>query len=89
MVSRMFGCKRDKVRGEWKKLHNEKLHNLNNSPNIIRMIKSMRMEKSRTCSTHNGYQKCVYNFGRKARGEERGYTKYLDRSVILKWILLK
>jgi hypothetical protein len=31
------------VTGDWRKLHNEELHNLYSSPNIIRMIKSMRM----------------------------------------------
>jgi hypothetical protein len=29
--------------GDWRKLHNEELHNLYSSPNIIRMIKSRRM----------------------------------------------
>jgi hypothetical protein len=31
------------VTGGWRKLHNEELHNLYSSPNIIRMIKSRRM----------------------------------------------
>jgi hypothetical protein len=35
--------KRDEIAGEWRKLHNEELHNLNSSPSIIRMIKSRRM----------------------------------------------
>jgi hypothetical protein len=30
----------------WRKLHNEELHNLYSSPNIIRMIKSKRMRWS-------------------------------------------
>jgi hypothetical protein len=29
--------------GDWRKLHNEELHNLYSLPNIIRMIKSKRM----------------------------------------------
>jgi hypothetical protein len=33
-----LGPKRDKVTGGWRKLHNEELHNLYSSPNIIRMI---------------------------------------------------
>jgi hypothetical protein len=31
------------VTGGWRKLHNEELHNLYSSPNIIKMIKSRRM----------------------------------------------
>jgi hypothetical protein len=42
VVRRIFGPKRDEVTGDWRKLHNEEIHNLY-SPNIIRMTKSMRM----------------------------------------------
>jgi hypothetical protein len=35
--------KRDEVTGEWRKLHNEELHDLYYSPSIIRIIKSRRM----------------------------------------------
>jgi hypothetical protein len=38
-----FGQKRDEVTGEWRKLHNEGLHNLYSSPSIIRVIKSRRI----------------------------------------------
>jgi hypothetical protein len=31
------------VTGEWRKLHNEELHNLCSSPDIIRQVKSRRM----------------------------------------------
>jgi hypothetical protein len=31
------------VKGEWRKLHNEELHNLYSSPDVIRQIKSWRM----------------------------------------------
>jgi hypothetical protein len=43
VLKRMFGLKMDEVRGGWRKLHNEELHNLYSSPRIIRMIKSRRM----------------------------------------------
>jgi hypothetical protein len=42
-VLRIFGQKRREVRGGRRKLHNEELHNLYSSPNVIRMIKSRRM----------------------------------------------
>jgi hypothetical protein len=35
------------VTGDWRKLHNEELHNLYSSPNIIRMIKSRRIRWTR------------------------------------------
>jgi hypothetical protein len=41
---RIFGPMRDEVMGDWRKLHNEDLHNLYSLPNIIRMIKSRRMK---------------------------------------------
>jgi hypothetical protein len=35
---RIFGLKRDKVRGEWRRLHNEELYDLYSSPTIVRVI---------------------------------------------------
>jgi hypothetical protein len=35
--------KRDGVAEGWRKLHNEELHNMYSSPNIIRMMKSTRI----------------------------------------------
>jgi hypothetical protein len=43
VLRRIFGPKRDKVTGEWRKLHNKELHDLYSSPSIIRIIKSWRM----------------------------------------------
>jgi hypothetical protein len=44
VLRRIFGVKRDEVRGGWRKLHNEELHNLYSSPSIISTIKSRRMK---------------------------------------------
>jgi hypothetical protein len=75
------------VRGGWKKLHNEELHNLYFSPNIIRMIKSRRMR----CAGH------VARVGRRGmhigywweRQKERDHYEDQDISgrVILKFTL--
>jgi hypothetical protein len=43
VLRKIFGPKRDEVIGGWRKLHNEDLHNLYYSPNIIIIIKSRRM----------------------------------------------
>ena len=42
ILRRIFGLERDE-NGEWKRLHNEKLHSLYRSPNIVKVIKSRRM----------------------------------------------
>jgi hypothetical protein len=42
-LRRIFGSESAGVTGGWRKLHNEKLHNLYSSPSIIRIIKSRRM----------------------------------------------
>jgi hypothetical protein len=39
VLRRIFGSKKDEVIGGWRKLHDEELHNLYYSPNIIRKVK--------------------------------------------------
>jgi len=43
VLRRIFGPKRDEVRGEWRKLHDEELNDLYCSPNIVQVIKSRRI----------------------------------------------
>ena len=43
VLRRIFGLRRDELRGERRKLHNEELNNLYCSPNIFQVIKSRRM----------------------------------------------
>jgi hypothetical protein len=43
VLRRIFGPRRDEVTEDWWKLHNEELHNLYSSSNIIRMMKSRKI----------------------------------------------
>jgi hypothetical protein len=59
VLSIIFGPMRDEIIG-WRKLHNEELHNLYSSPNIIRMIKSRRIRwagnAARMVAKRNAYR---------------------------------
>jgi hypothetical protein len=43
VLRKIFGPKRKEDRLWWRKLHNDELHSLYSSPNIVRVIKSRRM----------------------------------------------
>jgi hypothetical protein len=43
VLRRIFEPKRDEVTGEWRKLHNEELHDLYHSPSVMRIMKARRM----------------------------------------------
>jgi hypothetical protein len=57
---RTFGPKREEVVGGWRRLHNEELHNLYISPNIIRLTKSRRMRWAGHVACM-GEMRCAYN----------------------------
>jgi hypothetical protein len=42
MLRRIFGSKREED-GSWRKLHNDELHDLYSSPNIVRVVKLRRL----------------------------------------------
>jgi hypothetical protein len=46
VLRKIFGPKREEDRS-WRKLHNDELHSLYNSPNIVRVVKSRRMRWAR------------------------------------------
>jgi hypothetical protein len=58
-LRRIFGPKRDEVSGEWRKFHNEELHNIHSSPDVIRQIKSRRMRWAGHVA-HMGEERKVY-----------------------------
>jgi hypothetical protein len=62
VLRRIFGSKRDEVRGEWRRLHNKELYALYSSPDTIRMSKSRRLKWA-------GHIACI--------GERRGAYRVL------------
>jgi hypothetical protein len=65
VLRKRFGPKRVEVSGEWRKFHNEELHNLYSSPDIISQVKEN--EVCGACSTQERGEKIVQGFGGKAR----------------------
>jgi hypothetical protein len=68
VLRKMFGPKREED-GSWKKLHNDELHSLYSSPNIVRVIKSRRMGWEGHVA-RTGVGRCLQSFGREAQMEE-------------------
>jgi hypothetical protein len=66
---------KDEMRGGWRKLHNEELHNLYSSPDVIMMIKSRRMRwpghVARMGEKRNAYRILVGNPEGKSTGKAR------------------
>ena len=56
VLRKTFGCKREKVTGEWRILHNEEPNDLYLLPSITRVIKPRRMILG-ACGTmgHKGF----------------------------------
>jgi len=59
VLRRISGPRRDEVKGEWRRLHNEELNDLYSSPNIVRVIKSRRMRRAGHVA-HMGEERGVY-----------------------------
>jgi hypothetical protein len=76
VLRRIFGPKRDEVTGEWRKLHNEELHNLYSSPDIIRQVKANKVGGA--CGMHRRGEKSVQGFGGKARRKETTWRRWED-----------
>ena len=63
VLREIFGPKKDKVRQDWRRLHNEELNDLYCSPNVIRVNKSRRMQWDGHVARMGGQEMCVQGFG--------------------------
>ena len=52
VLRRIFGPRRNKLTGEWRRLHNEDLNDLYCSPSIVRAIKSRRIRMGWACGSY-------------------------------------
>ena len=89
VLRRIFGPKRDRVTGEWRKLHNEELNDLYCSPSIARVIKWRRMRWARHVTRMEegrGVHKVLV--GKPELKRPLG-DQDVDGRIILRWILRK
>ena len=85
----MFGPRRDEVRREWRKLHNEELNDRYCSPNIVRAIKSKRMRLAGHVARMEN-KRCIQGFwwGNPRERDHLG-DPGVDGRIILRWIFRK
>jgi hypothetical protein len=69
VLRRIFGPKREED-GAWRKLHNDELHSLYSSPNIVGVIKSRRMRWAGHVARMGARERCLQSFGWEARRQE-------------------
>jgi hypothetical protein len=58
VLRKIIGPKEEEATGEWRKLHNEQLHQLFCSPYIIHVIKTQN-EMHGACGMYGGWDSCI------------------------------
>jgi len=85
-LRRIFGPRRDKVKGEWRKLHNEELSDLYSSPNIVQLIKSRIMRWARHVARMGDERGCIGSWWGNRWERDHSEDLGVDGWLILGWI---
>jgi len=83
VLGRIFGPRRDKVTGEWRRLHNEELNDLYSAPNIVRVIKSRRVRWAGHVARMGEERGCIGSWWGNRREEDHWGDLSVDGFLIL------
>jgi hypothetical protein len=91
VLRRIFGLNTDEIglTGEWRKLHNEELHDLYCSPNIFRVIKSRIMRWAGHVASMDDRKGVLKVLVGKLEKRDRLGDPGIDGRIILRWISRK
>jgi hypothetical protein len=89
VLRRVFGPKRDKGTGEWRKIQNEEFSDLYSLPNILWVVKSRRMRWAGLVARLGEGEVCTGFWWGNLRERDHWGNPDIDGRIILKWIFRK
>jgi hypothetical protein len=89
VLRRILGPKRDKVTGEWIKLHNEGLNDLYSSPTFVQEIKSRRMRWAGPVALMGRKEECTGFWWENLRERDHLIDPCVDGMITLRRIFRK